>query len=149
MIKITSHLRREAYNIGTARKNNRLFIGRQYFFCFHWVQLVRHHVVHKIAILSLIITNLRRYFLSLFISNQTFASPLVAEQVSGCAVGTIVPFPMTRELELVVDPSLLKNDEIYFNAGRLDRSMALRTSDYLAVAAPRVERIATEGIESG
>ena len=45
-------------------------------------------------------------------------------------------------LELIVDPSLLKNDEIYFNAARLDRSMALKTSDYVAVSKPRLEKIA-------
>jgi Ala-tRNA(Pro) deacylase len=41
-----------------------------------------------------------------------------------------------------VDPALLEDDELYFNAARLDRSMALRTSDYVALARPRVERIA-------
>jgi Ala-tRNA(Pro) deacylase len=33
-------------------------------------------------------------------------------------------------------------NELYFNAARLDRSMALRTRDSVAVAKPRVERIA-------
>jgi Ala-tRNA(Pro) deacylase len=42
---------------------------------------------------------------------------------------------------LVVDPSLLANDELYFNAARLDRSMVLKTSDYTALAKPRLERI--------
>jgi Ala-tRNA(Pro) deacylase len=48
-------------------------------------------------------------------------------------------------LALVVDPSLLENDELYFNAARLDRSMALKTSDYVALAKPRLERIAALG----
>jgi prolyl-tRNA editing enzyme YbaK/EbsC (Cys-tRNA(Pro) deacylase) len=30
---------------------------------------------------------------------------------------------------LIVDPALLENDEIYFNASRPDRSMALKASD--------------------
>jgi Ala-tRNA(Pro) deacylase len=36
----------------------------------------------------------------------------------------------------------LKNEELYFNAARLDRSMALKTSDYLALSKPRLEPIA-------
>jgi Ala-tRNA(Pro) deacylase len=43
---------------------------------------------------------------------------------------------------LIVDPSLLENDELYFNAARLDRSLVLSTSDYVALARPRIERIA-------
>ena len=72
----------------------------------------------------------------------SFASPDVAERLAGSVVGTILPFAFDPGLELVVDPTLLANDELYFNAARLDRSMALRTADYLALAAPRVERIA-------
>jgi Ala-tRNA(Pro) deacylase len=43
---------------------------------------------------------------------------------------------------LLVDPRLLEHEELYFNAARLDRSMALRTSDYVKLAKPRLERIA-------
>jgi hypothetical protein len=48
-------------------------------------------------------------------------------------------------LALVVDPSLLENDELYFNAARLDRSMVLKTRDYVELAKPRLERIAAPG----
>ena len=37
---------------------------------------------------------------------------------------------------------LLANETLFFNAGRLDRSMELDTKDWLAVARPRVARIA-------
>ena len=57
-------------------------------------------------------------------------------------MGTILPFSFHPELALVVDPSLLENDELYFNAARLDRSMVLKTRDYVALAKPRLERIA-------
>ncbi len=70
-----------------------------------------------------------------------FASSDIAERLSGSVAGTILPFSFTEELELIVDPSLLENEEIYFNAARLDRSMVLKTSDYIALANPRVERI--------
>ena len=41
-------------------------------------------------------------------------------------------------------PSLQDHDEIFFNAARLDRSIALRTADYFALAKPRLERICSE-----
>ncbi len=70
------------------------------------------------------------------------ASPEVAEELSGSIVGTVLPFAFDPRLELIVDPSLLAAPELFFNAGRLDRSLALRTDDYRRVAAPRLERIA-------
>jgi Ala-tRNA(Pro) deacylase len=72
----------------------------------------------------------------------SFATPEIAERLAGSVAGTVLPFAFSPELELVVDPSLLQNDEIYFNAARLDRSIALSTRDYVALAKPRVERIA-------
>lgn len=71
----------------------------------------------------------------------SFASADIAEKLAGSVAGTILPFSFNSELELIVDPSLLENDEIYFNAARLDRSMALKTSDYMALSNPRIERI--------
>lgn len=71
-----------------------------------------------------------------------FASPEIAERLAGSVPGTVLPFSFTPELEVMVDPTLLDNDEIYFNAARLDRSMVLKTSDYLALVHPRLERIA-------
>src|SRR5205814_8531400 len=70
-----------------------------------------------------------------------FASSEIAERLASSVAGTILPFSFNPELEVVVDPSLLENDEIYFNAARLDRSMALKTSDYVRIARPRVLRI--------
>ena len=71
----------------------------------------------------------------------SFASSDIAEKLAGSVAGTILPFSFNSELELIVDPSLLENDKIYFNAARLDRSMALKTSDYMALSKPRIERI--------
>jgi Ala-tRNA(Pro) deacylase len=72
----------------------------------------------------------------------SFASSDIAERLAGSVAGTILPFALSSELELIVDPTLLTHNEIYFNAARLDRSMALRTSDYAAIANPRLEQIA-------
>ena len=75
----------------------------------------------------------------------SFASPDIAERLAGSVPGTVLPFSFHPNLELIVDPSLLENDEIYFNAARLDRSMVLKSGDYLALAKPQLARIATSG----
>jgi Ala-tRNA(Pro) deacylase len=67
-----------------------------------------------------------------------FASPDIAERLAGSVAGTVLPFSFNPELELIVDPSLLENDELYFNAARLDRSLVLSTDDYVALARPRI-----------
>jgi Ala-tRNA(Pro) deacylase len=70
-----------------------------------------------------------------------FADTAKAEALAGSVSGTVLPVSYHPDLELVVDPSLLEHDEIFFNAARLDRSMALATEDYLRVAKPRVTPI--------
>lgn len=71
----------------------------------------------------------------------SFASSDIAERLSGSVSGTILPFSFDDDLELIVDPLLLENERIYFNAARLDRSLELLTSDYMDIAKPRLERI--------
>ncbi len=71
----------------------------------------------------------------------SFATPEIAEKLAGSVSGTVLPFSFNEDLELIVDPKLLENDELFFNAARLDRSMALKTSDYEKLTKPRLERI--------
>jgi Ala-tRNA(Pro) deacylase len=71
-----------------------------------------------------------------------FASPESAQELTGCAMGAVPPFSLNPALSVVVDEDLLANDTLFFNAGRLDRSMELDTKDWIAVAKPRVARIA-------
>ncbi|WP_338499001.1 YbaK/EbsC family protein [Streptomyces sp. SJL17-4] len=71
-----------------------------------------------------------------------FAERTVAERLTRSVSGSIAPFAFSRELDLLVDDGLLVHDEIYFNAGRLDLSVALAVSDYLEVAMPAVAPIA-------
>ncbi|MCX4981417.1 YbaK/prolyl-tRNA synthetase associated domain-containing protein [Streptomyces sp. NBC_00250] len=74
----------------------------------------------------------------------SFASPEIAEELAGSPSGTILPFAFDERLELLVDPDLLAHPEFYFNAARLDRSIALSAEDYKAIAEPRVERVSTD-----
>jgi Ala-tRNA(Pro) deacylase len=71
-----------------------------------------------------------------------FASPETAERITGCSMGSVPPFSFDDALALVVDPGLLAHDTIFFNAGRLDRSMEVATQDWLRVARPTPIRIA-------
>lgn len=71
-----------------------------------------------------------------------FAGTDRAEQLAGSVTGTVLPFSYSPQLELIADSRLLTFPELFFNAGRLDRSVALTTEDYLRMARPRVEPIA-------
>lgn len=60
-----------------------------------------------------------------------FATPEIAEELTGCVPGTILPFDLNNNLEVIVDPLVLKSDpELFFNSARLDKSLALKTSSY-------------------
>lgn len=73
-----------------------------------------------------------------------FASPETAQELTGCAMGEVPPFALNPALTIVVEEDLLANETLFFNAGRLDRSMELDTRDWLAVAQPRVAKIAAK-----
>ena len=70
-----------------------------------------------------------------------FADKDKAEMLAGSVLGTVLPFPFHDDLEFVVDPVLMDNDEIFFNAARLDQSVALKVADYQRIAEPRLEPI--------
>ena len=58
-------------------------------------------------------------------------------------MGAVPPFALDPTISIVVEEDLLANETLFFNAGRLDRSMELDTKDWLAIARPRLARIAT------
>ena len=70
-----------------------------------------------------------------------FASPETAQQITGCAMGSVPPFSFNEALAVVVDPDLLTHATIFFNAGRLDRSMEMDTQAWLRVVKPAAVRI--------
>lgn len=71
-----------------------------------------------------------------------FASPETAQRITGCAMGSVPPFSFDDALAVIVDPDLLTHATIFFNAGRLDRSMELDTQDWLRVVQPAQVAIA-------
>ncbi|WP_347556564.1 YbaK/prolyl-tRNA synthetase associated domain-containing protein [Robbsia sp. KACC 23696] len=71
------------------------------------------------------------------IRKATLASPDEAQRETGCAIGAIPPFTFSPHIRLVVDAELVEQfQEIAFNAGRLDKSIVLNSSDYLRIARP-------------
>jgi Ala-tRNA(Pro) deacylase len=65
-----------------------------------------------------------------------------AEALSGCTVGSIPPFSFNQQLTVLADPLIRDNEEVVFNAGRLDRSIFMRSDDYVRIARPQLVTIA-------
>ncbi len=65
-----------------------------------------------------------------------------AESLTGCSLGAIPPFSFSDRLLVLADPSISRNEEVVFNAGRLDRSIFMRSEDYMRIAKPRLMDIA-------
>jgi Ala-tRNA(Pro) deacylase len=82
-----------------------------------------------------------------------FAQREKAQELTGCVIGAIPPFSFSVEitgagsdpLQLLADPLIQNNDEVVFNAGRLDRSIMMKLSDYIRIAKPQLVPIALRG----
>jgi Ala-tRNA(Pro) deacylase len=71
-----------------------------------------------------------------------FAPREKAEALAGCVIGSIPPFSFNDELIVLADPLIQENQEVVFNAGRLDRSIFMRMEDYFRIAKPQLVKIA-------
>jgi Ala-tRNA(Pro) deacylase len=74
-----------------------------------------------------------------------FAQKEKAQELTGCVIGSIPPFSFNERLILLADPLIQENEEVVFNAGRLDRSIMMKLSDYLRIAELRLVSIAQRG----
>lgn len=74
-----------------------------------------------------------------------FASRDKAQELTGCVIGAIPPFSFSDQLRVLADPLIQQNDEVVFNAGRLDRSIFMRLDDYIRIAKPQLAKIALRG----
>lgn len=69
----------------------------------------------------------------------SLASPAEVDELTGCVFGAIPPFSFHPKLKLVADPLLFERySEVAFNAGVLDKSVILKTEDYLRIAQPEL-----------
>ena len=78
--------------------------------------------------------------------SAAFASRDKAQALTGCLIGAIPPFSFNDQLQALVDPLVLENEEIVFNAGRLDRSIMMRLDDYIRIAKPQIVKIALRSV---
>jgi Ala-tRNA(Pro) deacylase len=74
-----------------------------------------------------------------------FASREKAQALTGCVIGAIPPFSFNDQLQVLADPLIQQNEEVVFNAGRLDRSIFMRLDDYIRIAKPQLAKIALRG----
>jgi Ala-tRNA(Pro) deacylase len=73
-----------------------------------------------------------------------------AEALTGCVIGAIPPFSFpvqtvgagSDQLQVLADPLIRENEEVVFNAGRLDRSIFMKLDDYIRIAKPLLVNIA-------
>ncbi len=84
----------------------------------------------------------RNYFNA---DSVAFAKREKAQELTGCVIGAIPPFSFNDQLQLLADPLIQENEEVVFNAGRLDRSIMMKLSDYLRIAKPQLVPIAQRG----
>jgi len=68
-----------------------------------------------------------------------------AQELTGCVIGAIPPFSFNDQLQVLADPVIQQNEEVVFNAGRLDRSIFLKLDDYIRIAQPQLAKIALRG----
>ena len=74
-----------------------------------------------------------------------FASRDKAQELTGCVIGAIPPFSFSDQLQVLADPLIQENEEVVFNAGRLDRSIFMKLEDYIRIAEPQLVKIALRG----
>ena len=74
-----------------------------------------------------------------------FASREKAQELTGCVIGAIPPFSFNEQLPVLADPLIQQNEDVVFNAGRLDRSIFMRLEDYIRIAKPQMAKFALRG----
>jgi Ala-tRNA(Pro) deacylase len=62
----------------------------------------------------------------------------VGELTGGIQPGGVPPFGNLFELEVIVDPTLLANEKIIFNAGDKSFSIGMKSVDYVEIVKPRI-----------
>jgi prolyl-tRNA editing enzyme YbaK/EbsC (Cys-tRNA(Pro) deacylase) len=74
-----------------------------------------------------------------------FASPEELHAATGLVPGSVPPFGRPiLPFDLFVDPSILDNSKIAFNAGSLTESIIMAVEDYLRIAKPLVFPFASQ-----
>ncbi|QQR49941.1 hypothetical protein IPF86_02535 [Candidatus Nomurabacteria bacterium] len=79
---------------------------------------------------------------NLGITEVRFATEVeVGEITDGILPGGVPPFGNLFSLEVYVDPEVLKNEKIIFNAGDRSYSIAMKAADYEKIVTPTIVQI--------
>lgn len=73
------------------------------------------------------------------------ALPEEVLKITGCEVGSVHPFGNLFGLPTYLDPSVLENDTVNFNAGLHTVSIQMRAADLVEVVKPVVEDFSKKG----
>lgn len=74
---------------------------------------------------------------ALNVKRVSMASLDTVHELTTCVPGSVPPFSFHDDLTVIADPDLFKRfDEIAFNAGSLEKSIKMRSQDYLNIAQP-------------
>lgn len=93
------------------------------------------------AACSLDSTALKRHFA---VKKLRFADAAELDRLTGLVPGSVPPFGRPiLPLDLFVDPSVLANEQIAFNAGLLTESIVMPVSDFVQLAQPTVLEFAS------
>jgi len=87
--------------------------------------------------------DMRALCLAVGAQKGSFADPAKATELTGCVMGAVPPFSFHDNLPVVVDHQCGANEEVVFNAGRLDRSIFLRFIDYRRISGATFAAIVT------
>lgn len=110
------------------------------------VRLNRHENMYSLANVpgdcKIDFNGIKNYFHA---DSVAMAAREKAQELTGCVIGAIPPFSFNEQLQVLADPLIQQNEEVVFNAGRLDRSIFMKLSDYLRIAKPQMATIAQRG----
>lgn len=70
-----------------------------------------------------------------------FAEEEEVKKVMHCELGACYPIGSFLRLRTLIDPSLLENEMIVFNPGVNDKSIILKSEDYVKIASPEITPI--------
>ena len=68
------------------------------------------------------------------LKKSRFATPQEVKEIMGCETGACYPLGRIVGIKTIVDNALLENGEISFNPGLHDKTIRLKSRDYLLIA---------------
>ncbi|SPL70443.1 YbaK/EbsC family protein [Acinetobacter stercoris] len=76
------------------------------------------------------------------VKRVSMASIETVSKLTGCIPGSVPPFSFHHDLTVIADPDIFNRfDEIAFNAGSLEKSIKMKTQDYLKIVEPKILNI--------